>query len=151
MHRANRMMRGASRQLGTSVLATSAMLLTGSVSATDAQRLAVELNALKPAGSSCQMALLFTNQLEADVQALSLELVVFDGKGIMDRVLRVKSSDLPAGKMRLMLFNLEDLECASVGSILVNDMTGCQGPGLSAQVCAEAVSASHKTSVPFIR
>ncbi len=125
----------------------------GSMTPTAAERdkIEVELNALKPTETACQMALLFTNGLTADIDAFGLELVVFDGNGVMDRVLRVKSSDLPAGRKRLKLFNLEGLECAAVGSILVNDVTGCDGAGVDRKMCADAVQASHKTTVPFMR
>jgi len=119
--------------------------------AAEPSRLAIELNALKSAASDCQMALLFTNGLAIDIDALALELVVFDGDGVMDRVLRVKSSDLPAGRKRLKLFKLEGLDCAAVGSILVNDVTDCDGAGLDRKTCADAVQASHKTTVPFMR
>lgn len=119
--------------------------------AAERDKIAVELNALKPTETACQMALLFTNGLTIDVDALALDLVVFNGNGVMDRIIRVKSSDVPAGRKRLKLFNLEGLDCAAIGSILVNDVTGCEGAGIDTKTCADAVQASYKTTVPFMR
>src|SRR5690606_31904422 len=116
VHWVGRGLKMSIRSVVPAAMACAVGVSLGSIApaAAEPSRLAIELNALKSAASDCQMALLFTNGLAIDIDALALELVVFDGEGVMDRVLRVKSSDLPAGRKRLKLFKLEGLDCAAV-------------------------------------
>jgi len=112
----------------------------------------VELNALKPADGACQMAFVVRNGLDAGIASLGMELVVFDGAGVMERVVRINASDVPAGSMRFKMFAIPGLDCAKVGSVLLNEITSCEGgASLATKVCAEAVRATHKTAIKFIR
>lgn len=110
----------------------------------------IELNTLKPDKSACQVVLVIKNGFASALDVLSLELVLFDREKVMDRMLRVKTNQVPAGATRVQVFKVDNLECGSLGSILVNDVSGCAIEGSSSS-CATALVVSHRTSVPFSR
>ncbi|MEL7543538.1 MAG: hypothetical protein AAGJ70_07170 [Pseudomonadota bacterium] len=115
----------------------------------------VELNALKPAAGSCQLAFVFRNGLPADITSLAMEIVLFDRGGIMQRVLRLKASALPAKSMRFKMFAIPGVECVGLGNVLLNDIPSCElattDTALDKTACAAAIRASHKTDVPLTR
>ena len=135
-------------------LLTAAMLclpLFGRVAAEgDPPTIAIELNRLKQAGKACRIALVFTNHLPETVSKLSIEAVLFDASGSVERFLVLKSKPLSPMKIRVQQFDVSGLACAKVGRVLLNDVKECKAGALDGQACLARIKPSSRAGVPFV-
>ena len=111
----------------SSLLLISAIALAAPSLADDSAggKVAVELNKLENNGSGCQPYLVFENKTEIDFGSLKLDLVMFDGEGIIARRVAVEGAPLPPGKMAVKVFDMPDLACDRIGRVLLNGLTAC--------------------------
>ena len=114
-------------------------------------RISVELNKLEAVDGACQTYLVLENGLERDLESLRLDLVAFDGDGIIAQRLAVETAPLDAGAMQVKVFNFDRLACQSFDRMLLNGVLACEsGDGL-VEGCRDAVQASSLAEVPFIQ
>lgn len=111
--------------------------------------LKVELNRAQAAGANCRLALVAHNGLAVAIKALTMELVLFDKQRQVVSVLSVAAGEMPAGKTRVRQYDIKAVECASIGQVLLNDVTRCDGEGLTPAACLKLVEPSSRTSIPF--
>ena len=119
-------------------------------------RIAIELNKLEPHGEACRAYLVVKNQTGRAFDSLQLDLVMFDGGGVVAKRLAVQAAPLPEGKTSLKAFDIEGHDCAGIGSILLNDVLACtpapeSQSGEDASGCLALVAASARGEVPFIK
>jgi len=120
--------------------------------ALDAERpsLGIELNRLQDKGSACRLSLVFTNGMVEAISALTIETVLFDKNGSVERFLVLKSRPLPPGKIRVQQFDVRGVKCDSIGKLLLNDVKECKSGSLDAASCLELIRPSSRTGIPFI-
>lgn len=114
-----------------------------------ARALSIELNSLSEAQGVCRVYLIARNDMGVKIDDISVQIVLFDRDEHVSSFLTLKSGPLTVGKSRLMQFNLENVNCDSVSSILVNDITDCSGEGLTPAACLEALKVTSKASIPL--
>ncbi|MGYP000858389912 len=112
-------------------------------------RLGLELNDLLQKGPDCRLSIVLHNGIGTDIADLALELVVFADDRRVDRILVVKGGHLPAGATRVRQFDLKDRDCATIGRLLVNDVTRCEGEGLAPATCLGALATTSRAGTPF--
>lgn len=95
--------------------------------AADAQ-LGVELNRLEQLDQVCRVYLVFENRLGTPLDAIQLELVLFDSEGFVWRRLTLDAAPIAADKTSVKLFDLADTQCDRMGRILINDLVEIAGP-----------------------
>lgn len=95
---------------------------------TSATQLGVELNRLEQLDSVCRVYLVFENKLGSPLEALQLELVLFDSQGFVWRRLTLDAAPIAEDKTSVKLFDLADTECDQMGRILINDLVEIAGP-----------------------
>jgi hypothetical protein len=98
------------------------MLVTIPARAGDA--IHVELNAAESAAGKCRLSFVVENGSAIPVEALKLDLAIFGRDGVIKRRLLTEMAPVRAGKTVVRSFELEG-ECAGIGSVLVNDVSGC--------------------------
>lgn len=113
--------------------------------------LAVELNKLEDRGAACRAYLLFENRTGRAYRALKLDLVMFDGDGIVVRRLAVEGAPLADSKTSLRVFDVRDVACADIGRILVNDVLACQGAGGGYDDCLAAIRTTSRSRAKLIK
>jgi hypothetical protein len=118
--------------------------LSGPASAENAIR--IELNTAEASKARCRLSFVIENKDERAVQSLKLDLVVFNTEGAIDRRLIAEMGPLRAEKTIVKTFEV-DGDCASLGSILVNDVTAC-APA-EAGACLERLALSSR--LPKVR
>ncbi len=69
-------------------------------------RVHLELNKAEQVQGSCRLYLLLDNKTERAYENLQLDLVSFDTDGIIAQRMLLETAPLPAGKMRLKVFDL---------------------------------------------
>lgn len=136
------------RALSLAMLAM--MTLPGHVLAQDAAasgKLSVELNELAPSEKGCKLTFVATNGFAQSLDKASFEFVLFDEKGLVERMAVLDFRDLPAGKMKVRQFDLPGTKCEAVKSMLINDAPVCTGEGVAKDACIKGLSAGSKASV----
>lgn len=112
-------------------------------------RIVIELNNVAQHGAACRLSLLFANNLGKAIDQLALELVLFGSDGRVVALLATNAGAFPAGKSRLKQFDLRDRSCDSIGRILLNDVTECEGDGLTPASCTAAARPSSRVDIPL--
>ena len=145
------------RALQTIVLLTAVaggggnVLAAGDVEGSPAALLRLELNRLDQNGEACRFTFLVMNGLPADLAEMSAEIVLFDSKGLVERMTSVNFGVLGKDRTLVKRFDLPALSCAGVSRILVNGIGKCAGAGLDAGACASGLQTDNRTSIPFGR
>ena len=131
----------------------AAAWLAGSSAALAAEsgKIAVELNDLQPGDQgSCRAVFVLKNEVGKALDKVTLRVVTFDGKGKASLFLSLDVGPLPAGKTRVLRFDLgEKATCADVGRLVLDDVTACEGGGMNPQACLAAIALSSRATVPF--
>lgn len=113
--------------LVASVLAPAA----GSAQPGSTPGLAVELNKLETYDKGCRAYVVINNGADTGYQSVKLDLVLFQPDGVIARRFAVDLAPLKAAKKSVKLFDIENLACDKISSVLVNDVMECkseQGP-----------------------
>lgn len=129
-----------------------AALCLGTVgAAAQSAPVSVELNKLEQTGADCRSYMVITNGTDAALDSLSLDLVVFDDDGVIDRRLAVELGPVDAGRTRVKVFDMAGLGCDGVSRILINDVLACEPGTLAGADCAGALTVSARGPVDLIR
>ncbi|MBX9827503.1 MAG: hypothetical protein K2Y27_21225 [Xanthobacteraceae bacterium] len=114
-----------------------------------ADQIRVELNSAESAQGRCRMSFVIENKGEAAVDSLKLDFAVFGTNGVVQRRLVAELGPLRRAKTVVKAFEIEG-DCASIGSLLVNDVTAC-APGDAGACLDRLVLASRLTNVRFFK
>ena len=142
-----------SRGCAPALLATMALFMAqlGAAGAAGEAGLRVELNKLEEVENACRIYLVVDNAAPTSLAALELDLVLFGRDGVILRRLAIDLAPLRAEKRSVKLFDVGDLACTELGSLLVNDVTACaDGSGPIAD-CAERLETASRAPVTFSR
>jgi hypothetical protein len=112
---------------------------------------AIELNRLEPHDGNCRAYLVFRNPGALAYSGFKLDLVVFDRNGIIAQRLAVEAAPLHADKIEVKIFDIPQLACAKIGSILVNDVLGCRDAEGAVADCVSRISTSSKLDVSLMK
>lgn len=112
--------------------------------------LSIELNRLSTVKGACRMSFVFTNKMDMAVEALSIETVLFNKEGSVERFLVLKSRPLSPKKIRVQQFDIRGIKCDALGRVLLNDVQICKAADLSITACLDRIKPSSRAGVPFI-
>ena len=122
----------------------SALLLSAPASAQGSEgRLSVDLNRIDPLEGACRLTFMAENALGADLTALSLETVLIDTAGRVDRLTLFEFGVLPDGVPRVRQFDIPGLSCERLGRVLINGVAACS----AGAACAEGLELTTRTDV----
>ena len=89
-------------------------------------RAAIELNRLEVReGGGCRVWLLLRNPTAIAHERVRLDLLLFGRDGVVARRMVVDAGALPAEKTMARIFDVAGLDCAAIGSLLLNDIPAC--------------------------
>lgn len=128
--------------LGLLALSSGAQAQDGGVS--------IELNKLEAAETACQAYVVVENAEETAFEAFSIDLVAFDGAGVISKRLAVDLAPLRAGKTSVKVFGLAGVDCADVGRLLINGVLDCRDAQGRRADCHDLVRATSKAAAPLI-
>lgn len=86
------------------------------------------------------------NQLGAELELLTLELVLFNKQQQVQSLLLLKSETMPNMKTNVRQYVLRNVNCDQIGKILINDVKACKGEGLSPSHCLKSLKLNSRTS-----
>jgi hypothetical protein len=130
------------------VAALAVVLLATPLSAQTetARTLALELNRVDQIGAACRFTFLADNRLGSDMSAFTVETVIIDAEGVVDRLTLFEFGALPDDTPRVRQFDVPDLTCDGVGRILINGVSDCGGVG----DCAAGLTLTNRTDVELL-
>jgi hypothetical protein len=131
--------------IGTAVALT---LLAGA--ARSQSPVVLELNRLETRDGACRAIFLIRNAGPA-LDELRVDLALFDRGGVMTRRVAVDLGPVPAEKAQVKSFDVASLACEAVGSVLLNDVTGCRIGGAARTDCLSIVSLASRAGIEFFR
>jgi hypothetical protein len=109
----------------------------------------VELNRLDARDSGCGVQMVVTNSTTKAFTDFALDLVVFDKGGQISRRTVLDVAPVRASKTTVYAFDLKDLQCDAVGSVLLNDVVDCAQSAGPVANCVDDVSVTSVAKVPF--
>lgn len=116
---------------------------------TKSQSIIIELNSQKQVGQNCQVSFVLKNNLDTPISQFSFELVLFNQKHQVEKLLVLKSGELPVGKTRVKRYDLKSIKCKSISRYLLNDIKKCDATGFSPKLCLQFLILSNKTPSEF--
>lgn len=111
----------------------------------------LQLNRLSPSGQGCLMTFVLRNGLAAHLDKSALEIVIFNGDGLVERMTVFDFGALPVGKTVVRQFEMQNMACEGIGRILVNGTKACTGEGIAPETCIDALTVESKADIPFGR
>ena len=147
MNETHRIGRGR-RQIWTLCATLGFAALTQPLVAAEAELL-IELNKLEDTEQGCRSLFLFDNATGHELNRFRVDLILFDQEGVYAKQLLLDMAPLSEDKKILTSFLLAEQPCASIGSILVNDLPLCEN-GAGAEVdCVPLLKVDSRTDVPL--
>ncbi len=126
-----------------------ALAETGKEKQASNKSLFVELNSQNQVGPNCQVSFLMKNGLGEDLKQFSFEVVIFNEKQQVEKLLVLKSGELSEGKTRVKRYGLKNLICGKISRYLINDIKQCDAKGFTPKLCLQALILSNKTTSKF--
>lgn len=114
-----------------------------------APALSLELNASQPSEKGCRLTFVVNNGLGTDLSKAAYEIALFNEAGVVDRLTVLDFKELPAGKTKVVRFDLAGTDCSKVSRALVNNSTECTGTGIDPATCMQKLKTSTKTGIAF--
>lgn len=116
---------------------------------TKSQSIYLELNSKKQVGKNCQVSFVLKNDLDTAISQFSFEMVLFNQKHQVEKLLVLKSGELPVGKTRVKRYGLKEISCKSISRFLINDIKQCDATGFTPKRCLQSLIITNKTPSKF--
>ena len=125
-------------------------VLTSAAMAAETGKIGVELNDLQQTDVGCRAVFVLNNGFGKPLQKVTFSVVTFDAKQHATLFVSLDVGSLPVGKTRVLRFSLgKDVACANISRLVLDDVTNCEGNGVTPAECLGAVSLSTRTAAPF--
>ncbi|MGH7093575.1 MAG: Tat pathway signal sequence domain protein [Stellaceae bacterium] len=111
----------------------------------------IQLNRLDDHGGSCRASFVITNPGPQAFTGFRLDLVMFDKGGTITRRLAVDIAPLLADKTSVKIFDIPQLPCAGIGSMLINDVLDCRDAKGPVADCVGRVTPTSKLPVKLMK
>lgn len=126
----------------------AALVPAGAALAQDAAgSLSIEINDVAASDKGCKLTFVADNGMPQSLSKVSFEFVLFDGKGLVERMAVLDFRDLPTGKTKVRQFDLPGTKCEDVKSMLINDAPACTGDAVAKDACMKALKTGSKSAV----
>jgi len=112
--------------------------------------LSIDLNALEQVGKSCRLVFVASNRTGVSIDELSLETVLFNTAGTVDRFALFDFQALPEGKTRVRQFDLPDVRCGDIGRLLINGTASCRGQALKGTECMDQLELKSSSGTEIV-
>lgn len=125
------------------------LMLAATAVAAQESNFSLELNNSRDVNGGCRLVYIAVNGTGVALDKTSYEVVVFDNDERVTQFLILEFGQLPAGKTKVMQFDLPEQPCAQISRLLINDVAECTSGGQPVTVCMDALETRTRTSVGF--
>jgi hypothetical protein len=134
----------AARSLVLPAAALAAALSSGAAAQEAEPALGLELNRVLPVEGACRLTFVADNALGADLGRVVFETVLFTREGAVERLTLLDLGGLPAARTRVREFDMAGVACEALGRVLFNGVDTCEGAGVAAGACADALTVGSR-------
>lgn len=99
----------------------------------------------------CRLSLVFRNGTEGLLDTFKIDLVMFGQDDVIARRLIVDASPLRPQKTTVKLFDVGDLPCGGIATVLVNDLPGCTLDGDGRAECLDRLKVRSKAPAALVK
>ena len=114
-----------------------------------AESLDLELNKIEDGPQGCLATVLIGNHLGQTLERFQLDLVLFNGKGVLSDRILIDLAPLPRNRTTIASFPLHGGGCAEVSRILLRDVPACRAQGDKNMDCLSTLAISRRTAISF--
>lgn len=111
--------------------------------------IAIELNKVEDTAEGCRTLFVFDNRSGHELSRFQVDLILFDGDGVFSRQLMLDMAPLYDDKKSVASFLLDATGCATIGSILVNDIPACVNGSGTELDCVELLEVRSRSAIPL--
>jgi hypothetical protein len=91
----------------------------------------------------------FDNETGHELNRFQVDLILFDREGVYAKQLLLDMAPLYEDKKVLASFLLAEDPCASIGSVLINDVPWCENGAGATVDCVKLLEVESRTEVPL--
>ncbi|SEW40081.1 hypothetical protein SAMN04488515_2663 [Cognatiyoonia koreensis] len=146
-------MMNVSRMTGFAAALAMSMAGVTTASAQDAAaEFSLELNnAAETSAGDCRLTFVASNGLGQDLGDIAYEVAVFDGSGIVSRILVLELGSLTEGKTKVLQFDLAGQPCSNTSRIIVNAVAACTlaDGTVAGDLCLSGLAAGSRGAIQF--
>jgi len=137
--------------LATAFLATQTAASFAQDTSGDTAEFHLDLNSVTETGEgNCRLTYVAANQSATALDRASYQIALFDGQGVVTRLLVLEFGALSEGKTKVLQFDLAETGCGSISRIVVNDSPACvASDGSATELCMSGLVASSRTPIQF--
>lgn len=104
----------------------------------------IELNNAADQPGGCRLTYVATNTTSVGLERTSYEVAVFDATGVVKRLVVLEFGWLPAGKTRVLQFDLPEQACGDISRISVNGPVECSAAAGEQTLCRDQLILSSR-------
>ncbi|MGH6899109.1 MAG: Tat pathway signal sequence domain protein [Geminicoccaceae bacterium] len=112
-------------------------------------QLTIELNKLEDTEEGCRSLFVVDNETGHELHRFRLDLILFDPEGVYAKQLLLDLAPLYEDKKVVASFLLAEDPCASLGSILINDVPWCENGAGATIDCVKQLEVRSRSDVPL--
>ena len=142
-------MQKALSALSLSAALAGATLVAAPAVAQDGGAFRLELNNTSAVETGCRLTYVATNAMGMDLSEASYEVAVFDGAGLVQRLLILQFGALTDGRTKVVQFDLADTSCDDISRLLVNSVSECTAADGSEPDCLGALETTSRSEIEF--
>lgn len=100
----------------------------------------IQLNKLEAVEKGCRAYLVVNNPSSKTYQSYKVDLVLFQTDGVIGRRFSIELAPLKPQKKTVKLFEIDNIACDAIGSLLVNDVMECKTDTGPVDNCLQALT-----------
>ncbi len=110
---------------------------------------ALELNNASDTANGCRLTYVATNNTGTALTETSYEVAIFNGEGVVSRLLVLEFGELQLGKTKVVQFDLSDQGCADISRIIVNNVADCKSGDTDHDFCLTGLVTNSRNDIQF--
>lgn len=112
--------------------------------------ISIQLNTAEAVGDSCRMTFVIRNGIDRPVEALGLDLVMFDKSEGVSGYAAIDFGNLPAGKTRVRQYDVAKGDCTDISRVLLNEIRTCEIEGTASDGCLSMLDITSRAEIELI-
>jgi hypothetical protein len=139
-----------SSQFAAAANAQSAPQAASQTASKTSEAISVQLNDAETVNGSCRLTFVIRNTLPTPVDALGLDLVMFDTSDGVSGYAAIDFGDLPTGKTRVRQYDVAKGDCTGISRVLVNEVRACDLQDTAQQDCLPLLRIDSRSEIDLI-
>ncbi|MCV0425720.1 MAG: hypothetical protein K5905_09615 [Roseibium sp.] len=133
-----------------SSICLAAGLAASAVSAQSPEAITIQLNTAETTGDACRLTFVIRNQMATPVDALGLDLVMFDQTEGVSGYAAVDFGAMPSGKTVVRQYDVGKGTCSNISRVLLNEVRTCKVADSQLSDCLSRLQITSRSEIDFI-